>query len=108
MSVRLRFTGPSISVRLRDTYNRYTVLIDGIERDCWRREQNRKNIPLPTTWGGDSRIAVDQASRIQLHQGRVLGVRLSDGHTLQPPPARSMLRMEFIGDSCVACYGCGS
>ena len=35
-------------------------------------------------------------------------MRLSRGHSLLPPPVRPKLRIEFIGDSYVACYGCES
>ena len=107
VSVRLRFTGPSISVRLRDTYNRYTVLIDGIERGLLEARAEQEEYPLAHNLGeGTHELQLIKRHESNFTKAEFLGVRLSDGHTLQPPPARSMLRMEFIGDSYVACYGC--
>ena len=48
VSVRVRFTGPSISVRLRDTHNRYTVLIDGIERGLLEARAEQEEALLRT------------------------------------------------------------
>ena len=107
VSVRVRFTGPSISVRLRDTYNRYTVLIDGIERGLLEARAEQEEYPLAHNLGeGTHELQLIKRHESNFTKAEFLGVRLSDGHTLQPPPARSMLRMEFIGDSYVACYGC--
>jgi hypothetical protein len=107
VSVRLRFTGPSISVRLRDTYNRYTVLIDGIERGLLEARAEQEEYPLADNLGeGIHELQLIKRHESNFTKAEFLGVRLSEGHTLQPPPARSVLRMEFIGDSYVACYGC--
>ena len=107
VSVRVRFTGPSISVRLRDTYNRYTVLIDGIERGLLEARAEQEEYPLAPNLGeGTHELQLIKRHESNFTKAEFLGVRLSDRHTLQPPPARSMLRMEFIGDSYVACYGC--
>lgn len=107
VSVRVRFTGPSISVRLRDTHNRYTVLIDGIERGLLEARAEQEEYPLAHNMGeGTHELQLIKRHESNFTKAEFLGVRLSDGHTLQPPPARSVLRMEFIGDSYVACYGC--
>ena len=107
VSVRVRFTGPSISVRLRDTHNRYTVLIDGIERGLLEARAEQEEYPLAPNLGeGTHELQLIKRHESNFTKAEFLGVRLSDRHTLQPPPARSMLRMEFIGDSYVACYGC--
>lgn len=107
VSVRVRFTGPSISVRLRDTHNRYTVLIDGIERGLLEARAEQEEYPLAHNLGeGTHELQLIKRHESNFTKAEFLGVRLSDGHTLQPPPDRSMLRMEFIGDSYVACYGC--
>lgn len=107
VSVRVRFTGPSISVRLRDTHNRYTVLIDGIERGLLEARAEQEEYPLAHNLGeGTHELQLIKRHESNFTKAEFLGVRLSDGHTLQPPPARSVLRIEFIGDSYVACYGC--
>jgi hypothetical protein len=107
VSVRLRFTGPSISVRLRDSLNRYSVVIDGIERDVLETRAGREEYLLASNLGeGHHELQLIKRHESNYTKAEFLGVRLSDGHSLLTPPARSALRMEFIGDSYVACYGC--
>lgn len=107
VSVRLRFTGPSISIRLLDTFNRYSVLIDGIERGVLEARAEKEEYLLADNLGaGPHELQLIKRHESNYTKAEFLGVRLSDGHSLLPPPARSALRMEFIGDSYVACYGC--
>lgn len=107
VSVRLRFTGSSISVRLRDSFNRYTVLIDGIERAVLEARAEQEEYLLAQNLGdGPHELHLIKRHESNHTKAEFLGVRLSDGHSLLPPPTRSMLRIEFIGDSYVACYGC--
>lgn len=109
VSVRLRFTGPSISVRLRDSFNHYSVVIDGIEREVLETRAGREEYFLALNLGeGPHELALIKRHESNYSKAEFLGVRLSDGHSLLPPPARPALRMEFIGDSYVACYGCES
>jgi hypothetical protein len=107
VSVRLRFTGPSISVRLRDSFNRYSVVIDGIEREVLEaREEQGEYLLASNLSEGSHELQLIKRHESNHAKAEFLGVRLSDGHSLLPPPARSPLRMEFIGDSYAACYGC--
>jgi hypothetical protein len=107
VSVRLRFTGPSISIRLRDTFNRYSVLIDGIEREVLEAHAGQEEYLLADNLReGPHELQLIKRHESNRTKAEFLGVRLSDGHSLLPPPPRSELRMEFIGDSYLACYGC--
>ena len=107
VSVRLRFTGPSISVRLSDSFNRYSVVIDSVERSALEARAEQKEYLLANNLGeGPHELQVIKRHESNFTKAEFLGVRLSDGHRLLPPPARSALRMEFIGDSYVSCYGC--
>lgn len=107
VSVRLRFTGPSISVRLRDYSNRYSVVIDGIERNQLIARAEQEEYLLADDLGeGQHELHLIKRHESHWHKVEFLGARLAQGHSLLPPPSRSELRMEFIGDSYVACYGC--
>jgi len=107
VSVRLRFTGPSISVRLRDGFNRYTVMINGTERGVLEARAEQEEYTLAQNLGpGPHELHLIKRHESNWSKAEFLGVRLARGHSLLPPPARSALRMEFIGDSYVACYGC--
>lgn len=109
VSVRMRFTGSSISVRLRDRSNRYSVLIDGFERDELEVHEKQEEYILAKDLGeGPHELQLIKRHESHWHKVEFLGVRLSRGHSLMPPPDRPNLRMEFIGDSFVACYGCES
>ncbi|MDP3423910.1 MAG: SGNH/GDSL hydrolase family protein [Burkholderiaceae bacterium] len=109
VSVRLRFTGPSISIRLRDSSSRYSVVIDGIGRGVVEVRADQEEYILAEDLGeGVHELQLIRRHESHWHKAEFLGVRLSRGHSLLPPPARSALRMEFIGDSYVACYGCES
>ena len=107
VSVRLRFTGPYISVRIRDRSNRYSVVIDGVDRSVLVAREDQEEYILATDLGlGLHELHLVKRHESHWHKAEFLGVQLSEGHSLLPPPPRSELRMEFIGDSYVACYGC--
>lgn len=107
VSIRLRFTGSSISVRLNDTFNRYSVVINGIEHSVLEARGGQKEYLLASNLGeGPHELQLIKRHESNFTKAEFLGVRLSDGHSLLPPPPRSALRMEFIGDSYLACYGC--
>lgn len=107
VSVRLRFTGPAVLVRLRDHSNRYSVIIDGIERDQLIARADQEEYPLAENLGeGPHELHLIKRHESHWHKVEFLGIRLAPGHSLLPPPNRPELRMEFIGDSYVSCYGC--
>lgn len=109
VSIRLRFTGPSISIRLRDEANRYSVVIDGVERSVLQASAQQEEYSLAENLGeGPHELHLIKRHESHFHKAEFIGVRLSRGHRLLPPPPRSKLRMEFIGDSYVGCYGCES
>lgn len=109
VSIRVRFTGPSIAVRVRDAFNRYSVVIDGVERGVLETRAEQEEYTLADGLSeGHHDLHLVKRHESHWSKAEFLGVRLSIGHTLLPPPARASLRMEFVGDSYVACYGCES
>lgn len=107
VSIRLRFTGPSIGVRLRDGFSRYTAVVDGVEQRVFEANADQLDYDIAQDLGaGPHELQLIKRNESNFTKAEFLGVRLSEGHQLLPSPAPAALRMEFIGDSYLACYGC--
>ena len=109
VTIGLRFTGPSIAVRLRDQFSRYSVVINDAEFGVLEvRADQEKYIIAQNLGEGEHELKLIKRHESHWSKAEFLGVLLSHGHDLLPPPNRSKRRFEFLGDSYVACYGCES
>ncbi len=119
ISIRAKFTGPSLDMRLRDhaqprtetTKNYYNIIIDGKEPTmlCPRSSQEvyelARNLPA-----GEHVVEIFKRSEsshyddMNVGRGDFLGLRIAAGEALLPLSPRPN-RIEFIGDSITCGYG---
>jgi lysophospholipase L1-like esterase len=114
VSMRLRFTGSALDLRLRDSgtgtaqsTNYYDVSIDGAAPTRLEMAAGDQVYELARDLG-DGEHSAEIVKRVESNgnsgKGQVLGFRLSDGATLLPVTPKP-LRVEFIGDSITCGYG---
>lgn len=107
VSIQFRFTGPLVAVRIQDGFNRYTVEIDGSDRGVLVTRPDQIEYTLANGLGeGVHQLRLTKRHESHYSIAKFLGVRVADGHRLLPSPARNAKRIEVVGDSYVACYGC--
>jgi lysophospholipase L1-like esterase len=113
-SLRLRFTGGALDLRLRDSgtgtpqsTNYYDVSIDGAPPTRLEARPGESVYPLARDLG-EGEHSVEVVKRVESNgnsgKGQVLGLRLRDGGALLPVAAKP-LRLEFVGDSITCGYG---
>jgi lysophospholipase L1-like esterase len=113
-SVRLRFEGDALDLRLRDSgtgtaqsTNYYDVSIDGAAPTRLEMAAGDNVYPLARDLGAGEHSAVI-VKRVESNgnsgRGQVLGFRVREGAKLLPVAARP-LRLEFVGDSITCGYG---
>lgn len=105
VGVRARFEGTSVTAKLRDTVNTFTVSIDGgpfqtIAPGAATEVQLAKGL-------GEGPHNVDLFRRSEGFYGKTTfsGFVLDPGKQLLAPPARPQRKLEFLGDSISAGYG---
>jgi lysophospholipase L1-like esterase len=113
-TVRLRFTGSALDLRLRDngtggaqTTNYYDVSIDGAAPTRLEATSGDQTYPLARDLGDGEHTAeiVKRAeSNGNTGKGQVLAFRIRAGAALLPVAVKP-LRLEFVGDSITCGYG---
>jgi lysophospholipase L1-like esterase len=114
VSVRVRFQGDALDLRLRDSgtgtatsTNYYDVSIDGGEPTRLAVTAGDQVYPLARDLGPGEHGA-EIIKRVESGgnsgKGQVLGLRVREGTTLQPVAAKPLL-VEFVGDSITCGYG---
>jgi lysophospholipase L1-like esterase len=114
VSVRLRFTGSALDLRLRDSgtgtaqsTNYYDVSIDGAAPTRLEMTAGDQVYPLARDLS-DGEHSAEIVKRVESNgnsgKGQVLGFRVREGAALLPV-AQKPLRVEFIGDSITCGYG---
>lgn len=99
-----RFEGSVIGVRLNDSYNHYTVEIDGQHAGAIEPQAGERTVWLKSPGEGPHQIDLIKRTGFPDRVGHVLGFTLDGGKWL-PKPRRSQRQIEFIGDSWTAALG---
>ncbi len=114
VSVRVRFEGDSLDLRLRDfgkgtaqSTNYYDVSIDGAPATRLEVAPGDHTYQLARDLSGPEHTA-EIVKRVESNgdsgKGQLLALRVREGARLLPTPARA-LRLEFVGDSITCGYG---
>lgn len=99
------FSGTGIRVRLRDTTNQHSVLIDGKLAPTLVATAGESWYTLATGLAaGEHRVEVYRRTEASFGTTVVTGIEVQGGELLAPPPALER-RLEVIGDSISCGYG---
>jgi lysophospholipase L1-like esterase len=105
-AVLARFTGPSIGVRLRDSGNRFEVLLDGMPLAPLVAASGKELYPLASNLGaGTHELALYRRTEAFVGETQWLGLALDPAGALLAPPPPPARRLEFVGDSITCGYG---
>lgn len=100
-----RFEGSGVSVRLFDTPNQYTVIVDGEVAPTLKTKAGEGSYVLASGLGsGEHSIEFYRRTEASFGVSVVEAIEVSDG-ALLPPPAEASRRIEVIGDSISCGYG---
>jgi lysophospholipase L1-like esterase len=106
-AMQLRFTGPSLAVRLHDEgANVFQVIVDGVPTHTLATSSAQDAYTV-TTGLADGVHDVALVKRTEARVGAVqfFGFYPEKGHTMLAPPVAPSRRIEFVGDSITAGYG---
>lgn len=105
VSIEAAFSGPSLSILLKDGFNLYNVTIDG-------RSEILRTIPEETTYlvaqdlpDEPHVVRLTKRSEAYVGAGIFSGFVLEAGHDLLEKPASVGRHIEFVGDSITTGYG---
>jgi lysophospholipase L1-like esterase len=116
-SIRFRFTGTAVYVRLLQTpdeqdergvdfQNAYQVLVDGKPtRVITTTPVGQRYLLAENLSDGVHELELFKRTESLMGEGQLLGFELSPGGRLEQPPTRSQLRLLIIGDSSSTGYG---
>lgn len=100
-----RFTGPALTLLLRDGRNWYDVTIDG-ETQAVETAAGQEAYPLADNLSdGEHTVRITKRTEALSGAGVFDGFVLAAGHDLLPPPQPAARRINFIGDSITVGYG---
>lgn len=105
-AIQVRFTGPSVSVKLSGGNNEFNVFIDEVARPRLSMESGKTEYVLASGLpAGEHTLLLTK--RTEAYYGIVTfsGLVLADGQSVAAPPARPANRILFIGDSFTVGYG---
>jgi lysophospholipase L1-like esterase len=107
-AISARFSGSSISVRLRDAgNNQFQVVVDGQPKGVIATGASRELYPVASGLPpGDHDVTISKRTEANLGEVQFLGFVLGAGDVLRAMPARDRgRRIEFVGDSITAGFG---
>jgi lysophospholipase L1-like esterase len=98
------FTGESVTARMRDTFNRFALYIDGKKVDA-TRDSATGSLTVSGLSAGEHSIRLEKLSESQSTQGTFIGFFAEKpDHKVGHWPQRAR-QIEFIGDSYTVGYG---
>jgi lysophospholipase L1-like esterase len=107
-AISARFSGPSLSVRLRDDgYNQLQVVVDGVPTSVVGTGPSREAYQVASGLApGEHEVTISKRTEASIGEMQFLGFTTAPGGALRPMPARAGgRRIELVGDSITAGYG---
>jgi lysophospholipase L1-like esterase len=107
-AISVRFTGPSIAIRLRDDgNNQLQVVVDGAPTSVVVTGPSREAYSLASGLApGEHEVTISKRTEASVGEMQFLGFTTAPGGAIRPMPARAGgRRIELVGDSITAGYG---
>jgi lysophospholipase L1-like esterase len=105
-AVQVRFSGPSLAVRLRGSRDFFAVTLDGVPLPALAATPQRERYELAADLsGGEHELGLCKRTEPLVGETQLLGFDPGPGGRLLPPAPAPARRLEFIGDSITAGFG---
>lgn len=107
--IKATFEGTMIGAVFNDGTNRYDIFIDDIFQHVLITKGGTQTYTLADNLSpGIHTVTISKRTESNWSTASFLGFVLADGKTILPSPAKPARKIEFIGDSFTAGYGCES